>query len=41
MTPDAIAPDLKSTLKRLRLGRTLDTAARAAAARAPAEDAAR
>ena len=25
MTPDAIGPDLKSTLKRLRLGRTLDT----------------
>lgn len=25
MTPDAIAPDLKTTLKRLRLGRTLDT----------------
>jgi DNA replication protein DnaC len=25
MTPDAIGPDLKSSLKRLRLGRTLDT----------------
>ena len=25
MTPDAIGPDLKTTLKRLRLGRTLDT----------------
>ena len=25
MTPDAIDPDLKTTLKRLRLGRTLDT----------------
>jgi DNA replication protein DnaC len=25
MTPDTIAPDLKTTLKRLRLGRTLDT----------------
>ena len=40
MTTDAISPDLKTVLRRLKLSALLDTLARAPRARPPAEDAA-